>query len=124
MKYFFTLLFISFFVSGCGVTPVLKQVIQGKKEVAIIVQKAEDNQTETTVPVKGQSLNDIMLETQIPFTTEMHGPETAMVKLAGVMSTEGKEWHLYIDDELRTGIDITKLNFNESAKISWRYETK
>ncbi len=124
MKFFFTLLISVILLSGCGTPTTLSEIFDGKKEVVIEIQKSEESKTESTVKAKGQSLHDLMLETQIPFTTETQGQDLAMVKLDGVMSTAGKSWHLYINEELRQGADITKINFNESAKISWRYETK
>lgn len=124
MKYIITLTIASFLLSGCGTTSSLNEVFDGKKEVVIEIQKSEDSKTEAVIKAKGQSLSDMMLETEIPFTTELHGQDIAMVKLDGVMSTAGKEWRLYINDQPRFGADITKINLNESAKISWRYETK
>lgn len=124
MKYVLTLIITTLLFSGCGTSTTLSEVFEGNKEVLVEIQKSEDNKTEAIVKAKGQSLNDIMLETQIPFTTELHGQDLAMIKLDGVMSTVGKEWRLYINDQPRFGADITKINLNESAKISWRYETK
>jgi len=124
MKYVLTLIITTLLLSGCGTSTTLSEVFDGKKEVVIEIQKSEESKVESVVKAHGQSLNDMMLETQIPFTTELHGQDVAMIKLDGVMSTAGKEWRLYINDELRHGADITKINLNESAKISWRYETK
>lgn len=123
MKYFVTLIITSLFLTGCGTSASIEEVFDSK-EVVIEIQKSEENKTESMVKAQGQSIHDMMLETQIPFATERHGQDLAMIKLDGVMSTEGKEWRLYINDQPRFGADITKINFNESAKISWRYETK
>ncbi len=124
MKYLFTLVITCLFLSGCGTTSTFIEAFDGKKEVVIEIQKSEESKTESIIKANGQSLHDMMLETQIPFIVENHGQDLAMVKLDGVMSTEGKEWRLYVNDEPRIGADITKINFNESTKISWRYETK
>ena len=121
MKLFLFLL-ATLLLSGCGTK--ISSLVPGGKSIAIEVQKADDNTENYTVDARGQNLHDIMLATAVPFTTELHGTETAMTNLDGVMSTEGKEWHLYINDEPRFGADLTKISFNESAKISWRYETK
>lgn len=123
MKYFLTLVITSLFLTGCGVSTTIGEVFDNK-EVVIEIQKSEESKIESMVKAHGQSLHDMMLETQVPFTTEMHGQDLAMITLDGVMSTEGKEWRLYINGQPRYGADITKINLNESAKISWRYETK
>lgn len=125
MKFWLSLIITCFFLSGCGVNnPTLNRVVNGKKEVLIEIKKSEEEAEKYTVPINDRNLNDLMIATQVPFTTQMHGQDLAMIKLADVMSTAGKEWHLYINDQPRIGADITKINFNESAKISWRYETK
>lgn len=125
MKFWLSLIITCVFLSGCGANnPTLNRLVNGKKEVSIEIKKSNDETEHYTIPVHGQNLNDVMLATEVPFTTQMHGQDLAMITLAGIISTEGKEWRLYINDQPRIGADISKINLNESTKISWRYETK
>lgn len=125
MKFFLYLLITGFLLSGCGSdSSTFDRVVNRKKEVYIEIVKSDQETENFTVPARGQNLHEAMLATAIPFSTQMHGQDLAMVALSGVISTAGKEWRLYINDQPRIGADISKINLNESTKISWRYETK
>lgn len=113
-----TLILTALMLTGCGSTPALFS----RSSVIIEVEKSPQNKIEHRVKPLGQKINQAMTEAQIPFKTQPRGQSEAMVELAGVISTSGKTWHLYIDNQPQPIETITQKDLSEPATISWRYE--
>ncbi len=108
-------------LSGCGSSPTLRKLTGSKTEVDLIVQKSPNVSQTYKAEVK-KNVAEAMTAASIPYKTEQRGEQEVMVELAGVITTMGKAWHLYVNDEAKQFTKLSDITIEPGDELTWQYE--
>jgi len=113
-------------VSGCSNTGVKRHGPQGEQEYSyyITITKSAGNSFETQVlsTSKKLTMQELLDEATIDFSTENRSGRQVMTELDGVMSTVQRAWNLYIENKLVKEPTVEGTLIKPNSDVEWVYE--
>jgi len=89
------------------------------------ITKSEVNQDTLNLKAKNPAtMKELLSLPEVKSTKELRAGKETVTMLAGVITTNSREWNLYVNDQKVNYLGLEQITVKPADKIEWKYEAK